>query len=107
MGSCRNRLVRSMPGPAPALRAHSPRFLVSSLSRLKFLSPSPPNVSKRRGESPSRRRDAPINRFFRTTDERDSALRATFAEFVARPALIAGQLARFLSSSLHAFLFSC
>jgi hypothetical protein len=36
------------------------------------------------------------NRFFRSTQERDDALRATFAEFGARPDLIAGQVARYL-----------
>ena len=36
------------------------------------------------------------NRFFRTTEERDAALIATFAEFDAQPSLIAGQVARFL-----------
>jgi transposase len=36
------------------------------------------------------------NRFFHTTDERDDALVATFTRFNAQPALIAGQVARFL-----------
>jgi hypothetical protein len=36
------------------------------------------------------------NRFFRTTDERDIALVATFASLQANPALLAGQVARLL-----------
>ena len=36
------------------------------------------------------------NRFYRTTDERDAALTATFESFKAKPQLIAGHLARFL-----------
>ena len=36
------------------------------------------------------------NTFFRTTDERDAALTATFESFRARPSLIAAQVARFL-----------
>ena len=36
------------------------------------------------------------NRFYKTTDERDDALRATFATFQSTPKLIAGHVARFL-----------
>lgn len=36
------------------------------------------------------------NRFYKTTDERDAALCATFATFQARPRLIANHVARFL-----------
>jgi transposase len=36
------------------------------------------------------------NTFFRTTDERDAALTATFDGFRARPSLIAAQVARFV-----------
>lgn len=36
------------------------------------------------------------NTFFRTTDERDAALTATFEAFRARPSLIAAQVARFV-----------
>lgn len=36
------------------------------------------------------------NRFFHTTDERDAALIATFKRFNSQPAMIAGQVARFL-----------
>jgi len=35
------------------------------------------------------------NRFYRTTDERDGALRKTFARFGQRPALIAAHVRRF------------
>lgn len=35
------------------------------------------------------------NRFYRTTDERDSALRKTFARFRRQPSLIAAHVARF------------
>jgi transposase len=36
------------------------------------------------------------NRFYKTTDERDDALRSTFGRFQARPRLIANHVARFL-----------
>jgi hypothetical protein len=36
------------------------------------------------------------NRFYRTTDERDDALRSTFGTFQATPSLIANHVARFL-----------
>jgi hypothetical protein len=38
----------------------------------------------------------PTNRFYRTTDERDDALRGTFGSFLAEPELIANHVARFL-----------
>jgi transposase len=37
------------------------------------------------------------NRFFHTTEERDAALTATFQHFDSNPALIAGQVRRFLN----------
>ena len=46
------------------------------------------------------------NRFYRTTDERDDALRSKFGTFQSRPSLIANQVARFLWSTSCAFLFS-
>jgi hypothetical protein len=36
------------------------------------------------------------NRFYRTVEERDAALIATFETFKAYPALVAGHVARFL-----------
>jgi transposase len=36
------------------------------------------------------------NHFFKTTDERDTALRQTFHRFDTTPAMLAGQVARFL-----------
>jgi len=36
------------------------------------------------------------NRFFKTTDERDTALRKTFHRVDTTPAILAGQVARFL-----------
>lgn len=36
------------------------------------------------------------NRFYKTTDERDAALTATFTKFQTKPSLIANQVARFL-----------
>lgn len=41
------------------------------------------------------RKLATHNRFYRTTDERDSSLRATFKRFQRSPHLIANQVARF------------
>jgi hypothetical protein len=35
------------------------------------------------------------NRFYATTDERDTALRGTFRKFRQRPALIAAHVARY------------
>jgi len=55
-----------------------------------------PNFNPTEGAWKETKKRTTHNRFFRTVDERDAALVATFEAFRSRPALLAGHLARFL-----------
>ena len=55
-----------------------------------------PEVNPIEGVWKATKKQTTHNRFYRTTDERDAALRTTFGTFQARPAMIAGHVARFL-----------
>jgi len=63
---------------------------------LHRLPPYSPEFNPMEGVWKTTKRVTTHNRFFRTTQERDDALRATFAQFRAHPATIAGQVARYL-----------
>jgi transposase len=60
------------------------------------LPPYSPNFNPTEGAWKETKKRTTHNRFFHTTDERDTALVATFAAFQANPALLAGKVARFL-----------
>jgi len=59
------------------------------------LPPYSPEFNPIEGVWKTTRKMTTHNRFYKTTQERDAALRATFARFQRRPSLIAGQVARF------------
>ena len=84
--------------PSHRLDEEGQQWLAANRHRIELfrLPPYSPEFNPVEGVWKQTKKRTTHNRFFRTTDERDSALRATFAEFVARPALIAGQVARFL-----------
>lgn len=60
------------------------------------LPPYSPNFNAIEGAWKETKKRTTHNRFFRTTDERDAALVATFKTFQSEPALLAGHVARFL-----------
>ena len=64
-------------------------------ARLLYLPPYSPEFNPTEGVWKVTRRLTTHNRFYRTTEERDSSLRATFARFQRSPRLIANQVARF------------
>ena len=66
------------------------------LIELHRLPPYSPEFNPMEGVWKTTKRVTTHNRFFRTTDERDDALRATFGRFRETPSLIAGQVARYL-----------
>jgi len=55
-----------------------------------------PNLNPIEGVWKETKKCTTHNRFFKTTDERDTALRKTFHRFDTTPAMLAGQVARFL-----------
>lgn len=63
---------------------------------LHRLPPYSPEFNPIEGVWKEAKKQTTHNRFFHTTEERDAALTATFARFNSHPALIAGQVRRFL-----------
>jgi transposase len=55
-----------------------------------------PNLNPIEGAWKETKKRTTHNRFFRTVEERDAALVVTFETFQAAPAILAGQVARFL-----------
>lgn len=55
-----------------------------------------PNLNPTEGAWKETKKRTTHNRFFRTVEERDAALVATFETFQAEPSLLAGHVARFL-----------
>lgn len=76
-------------GPCHNLDAVGKEWLAANRHRIELFR-LPPYVWK------TTKRTTTHNRFFRTTIERDAALTATFERFNAKPASIAGHVARFL-----------
>jgi len=60
------------------------------------LPPYSPNFNPTEGAWKETKKRTTHNQFFRTTEERDAALTATFEDFDANPRLLAGHVARFL-----------
>jgi hypothetical protein len=65
-------------------------------TRAAALPPYSPNYNPTEGAWKETKKRTTHNRFFRTTDERDAALVATFEAFKSDPALLAGHVARFI-----------
>jgi transposase len=85
-------------GPCHNLKAEGKQWLRDNRHRIELfrLPPYSPNLNPIEGAWKETKKRTTHNRFFRNTFERDMALCATFDAFVTRPALLAGQVARFL-----------
>lgn len=84
--------------PCHNLDAEGKAWLVANRRRLELfrLPPYSPEFNPIEGVWKQTKKRTTHNTFFRTTDERDAALTATFECFRARPSLLAAQVARFL-----------
>ena len=84
--------------PCHNLDADSQAWLAATRRRLELfrLPPYSPEFNPIEGVWKQTKTRTTHNIFFRTTDERDAALIATFECFRAHPSLIAAQVARFL-----------
>lgn len=85
-------------GPCHNLDATGKEWLAANRHRIELyrLPPYSPELNPIEGVWKTTKRTTTHNRFFRTTTERDAALTATFERFNAKPASIAGHVARFL-----------
>jgi transposase len=85
-------------GPCHNLDEAGKLWLASHRHRIELfrLPPYSPEFNPIEGVWKVTKKRTTHNRFYKTTDERDAALRATFATFQAKPSLIANQVARFL-----------
>lgn len=84
--------------PCHRLRPEGKGWLLSNRDRLELfrLPPYSPNLNPIEGAWKETKKRTTHNRFFRTTDERDEALAATFDHFNRTPDSLAGHVARFL-----------
>lgn len=84
--------------PCHNLAAAGKIWLAANRRRLALfrLPPYSPECNPIEGVWKQTKKRTTHNTFFRTTDERDAALTATFEMFRARPSLIAAQVARFV-----------
>lgn len=85
-------------GPCHNLDAVGKEWLTANRHRIELfrLPPYSPELNPIEGVWKTTKRTTTHNRFFRTTTERDAALTTTFEKFNAKPASIAGHVARFL-----------
>jgi len=85
-------------GPCHNLDAEGKAWLGANNHRIELnrLPPYSPEFNPIEGVWKETKKRTTHNRFFHTTEERDAALTATFEGFDARPALVAGYVARFL-----------
>jgi transposase len=85
-------------GPCHNLKAEGKAWLGRNQHRIELhrLPPYSPEFNPIEGCWKVTKKRTTHNRFFHTTEERDAALVETFNQFRAQPALIAGQVARFL-----------
>lgn len=85
-------------GPCHNLDADGKAWLAANRRRIELsrLPPYSPEFNPIEGVWKMAKKQTTHNRFFHTTAERDAALVATFERFDAQPALVAGQVARFL-----------
>ena len=84
--------------PCHNLQADGKEWLAKNRHRIELfrLPPYSPEYNPIEGVWKQTKKRTTHNTFYRTTQERDAALTATFEEFRQRPSLIAGQVARFL-----------
>jgi transposase len=85
-------------GPCHSLDEDGKLWLASHRHRIELfrLPPYSPEFNPIEGVWKVTKKRTTHNRFYKTTDERDAALCATFATFQAKPTLIANHVARFL-----------
>jgi transposase len=85
-------------GPCHNLDQDGKRWLATHRHRIELfrLPPYSPELNPIEGVWKTTKKRTTHNRFYRTTEERDAALCATFATFQAQPSLIANHLTRFL-----------
>jgi transposase len=85
-------------GPCHNLDENGKRWLSEHRHRIVLfrLPPYSPELNPIEGVWKATKKLTTHNRFYRTTDERDDALRSTFGTFQATPSLIANHVARFL-----------
>jgi transposase len=85
-------------GPCHNLKDDGKAWLGRNAHRIELfrLPPYSPNFNPTEGAWKETKKRTTHNRFFRTTDERDAALVATFHAFKASPELLAGHVARFI-----------
>ena len=85
-------------GPCHNLQVEGIEWLHANRQRIELhrLPAYSPNLNPIEGVWKETKKRTTHNRFFKTTDERDAALRETFRRFDSTPAMLAGQVARFL-----------
>lgn len=85
-------------GPCHNLTDEGKVWLGRNHNRIQLyrLPPYSPNLNPIEGVWKETKKRTTHNRFFRTTDERDAALVATFVTFRSNPTLLAGYVARFI-----------
>jgi transposase len=85
-------------GPCHNLDAAGKLWLAAHRHRIELfrLPPYSPELNPIEGVWKATKERTTHNRFYRTTDERDDALRSTFGTLQARPQLISNHVARFL-----------
>jgi len=85
-------------GPSHNLNDEGKAWLAANRARIELsrLPPYSPEFNPIEGVWKQTKKRTTHNTFYKTTDERDAALTATFESFRSRPSLIAGQVARFL-----------
>jgi len=85
-------------GPCHNLDENGKRWFYEHRHRIELfrLPPYSPELNPIEGVWKATKKLTTHNRFYRTTDERDDALRSTFGTFQATPSLIANHVARFL-----------
>lgn len=84
-------------GPCHRLEPSGCEWLARHKQRLELfrLPPYSPELNGIEGVWKATKKVTTHNRFYRTVDERDSALVATFERFNRHPAMVAGHIARF------------
>jgi transposase len=85
-------------GPCHNLLPEGVEWLKTNRHRVELnrLPAYSPNLNPIEGVWKETKKSTTHNRFFKTTDERDTALRKTFVRFDTTPEMLAGQVARFL-----------
>ena len=85
-------------GPCHNLKEDGKSWLGRNHHRIELsrLPPYSPNYNPTEGAWKETKKRTTHNRFFRTTEERDTALVGTFTAFQSDPGLLAGHVARFI-----------